>query len=415
MFMRFIAPGEIDGTARAPPSKSMMQRALAAALLADGESVLSNGSDSEDCRTALTVVRALGADVDEEAGEVTIRPGAREPARRLDCGESGTCMRLFAPIAALSGQETVLTARGSLAKRPMGMLEEAVHAFGAKCQTTDGCAPVRVRGPLLGGTGNVDGSLSSQPISALLIALPKTARDSVLEVRNPASKPYIDMTLGLLGRFGAQIDAKKDLTRFEMAGRQNYDGIRYAVEGDWSGAAFLLVAGAIGGRIRLLGLDADSKQADKAVLDALRQAGAKVRILGTRVQVERGERRPFEFDVSDCPDLAPSLCALAAGAPGVSIIRGTRRLRIKESDRAAALREEFGKAGIRIDVGRDEMRIEGGKIRGADLDSHGDHRIAMAGALLALESDGGMKLAGEECVSKSFPDFFTELEKLKRG
>jgi len=412
--MKRVEPSSLEGNVTAPPSKSMMQRAVAAAALAHGPTVLLNPSFCEDALAALSIAEGLGAEVKREPRKVWIEGGGRPRGHRLACGESGLCMRLFTPIAALFERPFTLTAAGSLGSRPMAALEEPLRALGANCQTHYGFPPIAVRGSIRGGKVSLDGSMSSQVASGFLMALPLCPQDSVLTVSHLKSKPYLRMTLSLLKEFGIIIRHDENLRRFEITGKQAYHPRTYRVEGDWSGGAFLLVAGAIAGRVKARGLSEKSLQADRAVLEALEQAGARISSDGNSVTVERSRLKAFEFDATDCPDLFPPLAALACHCEGKSVIQGAERLRHKESDRALALVSELGKMGARIQVQGGTMEVRGGRLKGGDVFSHHDHRIAMACAVAGLDSEKGVGIRDWTCIGKSYPKFFDDLEALWR-
>lgn len=411
--MKSVLPGKIEGRTRAPASKSMMIRAVAAAALARGKSIMRNPSDCDDAKAAIGCAKALGAKVREENGELGIVGGAKPAASVLNCHESGLCMRMFTPIAALFEREIELVAQGSLRKRDVGMVQAPLERLGAICSTRGGLPPVKVKGPIRGGRLEIDGSQSSQFLTGLLMALPLCKGDSELSVPGLKSKPYVKMTLEILEESGIEVRADSQLGKFSIPGGQEYRPVECEIEGDWSGAAFLLVAGAIAGRVEVGGLRQDSPQADRAVVEALEKAGAKVAARKGTVEVEKAHLEGFAFDAADCPDLFPPLAVLACCCEGESRIAGAGRLKGKESDRAAALASELGRMGAKITVSGDEMLIAGGKLRGGEVDSHGDHRIAMACAIAALVSEKGARIEGEGCVSKSFPGFFAELGKLR--
>jgi 3-phosphoshikimate 1-carboxyvinyltransferase len=411
--MRRIEPGRIDGHVDAPSSKSDMQRGVAAAFLARGESHLLNPAYAEDGLAALRAAASLGAIVRLSKEHVIIVGGQARRGGRADCGESGLCIRMFAPIAALGSDEVELVASGSLRARPMEMVEAALRALGASCSTANGKPPVRVRGPLRGGDIAVDGSVSSQLLTGLLLALPCCEQDSVLRVSGLESRPYVELTLRTAAAFGVEIRHDAELTRFEIRGGQAYRPRTWRVEGDWSGAAFLLVAGALAGSVDISGLDPFSAQADRAVLGALRAAGARVEEGADRIRVEAGQLCAFELDATDCPDLFPPLVALACSCEGTTRLHGAGRLRHKESDRAAALVEEFGKLGAQLVVDGDTLCVVGGRLHGGAVGSHGDHRMAMALAVAALRTREGVDLDGEGCVVKSYPDFFEHLDAIR--
>jgi 3-phosphoshikimate 1-carboxyvinyltransferase len=410
--MRSIAPSAVRGSVAAPPSKSVLQRALAAATLAPGTSVLRASALCDDARAALRAAKALGATVILEGDRIAITGGAAAGTTRIDCGESGLCLRMFAPLAALAGHPIELTAQGSLARRPVSMIEGPLTALGAVCRTADGRPPVRVQGPLLGGSAVVDGTISSQLLTGLLIALPAARADSWLEVGGLKSKPYVSLTLELLARFGVTVDHDAALSRFGVRGGQRFAPCDLAVEGDWSGAAFLLVAGALAGAVEVRDLEPRSLQADRRILVALERAGARCTVARDRVTVERAALRGFELDATHCPDLFPPLVALAAGCRGATRLTGVSRLRAKESDRAAALAATLGRLGVTLRMEGDQLIIEGGPVRGGRIEAHGDHRIAMAAAVAALRAADPVEVVGASCVSKSYPDFFGDLASL---
>lgn len=415
--MKLIMPSQIKGEVNAPPSKSMMNRAIAASLLVEGITTILHPSFCDDSIAAMGIAEALGVTIEKSTKKVKVSsPGIFRACPRsttLDCRESGLCMRMFAPIAALRSEEFTLSAEGTLLKRDMRMVC-AISQLGAHAQTHNGKPPLRIKGPMRGGTINIDGSQSSQFLTGLLMALPLCKEDSVINVTNLKSKPYVEMTLSLLKEFGIEI-MNKDFQQFMIKGGQQYrKGIVYTVEGDWSGAAFLLVGGAIAGKVVVRNLRVDSPQGDKAILDALRAAGAKVSVMGDGVSVEKAELKAFEFDATDYPDLFPPLVVFAANCEGITIIHGAKRLKNKESNRALALMKEFSGLGIEIRVEGDVMRIKGGKIKSGKVDSRNDHRIAMAAAIAGLNASGPIRITNPECVSKSYPNFFKDLEGLMK-
>jgi 3-phosphoshikimate 1-carboxyvinyltransferase len=406
-----IVPSELRGNVKAPPSKSMTQRAIAAALLADGESIITNPSSCDDSLAAMSIASGLGAVVRTEGNELRIKGSGELRENKLHCGESGLAIRMFSPIAALYDSEIIMTGTGSLAKRPMSMIEEALRQFDVSCTSEGGYLPLTIRGPLRGGYCEIDGSVSSQLLTGLLMALPLADKDSEIKVLNLKSKPYIDMTLQVLERFGIRID-RTEYTRFRIEGNQRYCSQKFEVEGDWSGGAFLLVGGAINGEITVNGLRPDSFQSDKAILTVLDNVGARVSIRDNSIGISRSDLKPFLFDATESPDLFPPLVALASYCKGISSIKGVSRLVHKESDRASALAAEFGKMNISIELIDDTMFVTGGKVTGGQVDSHGDHRIAMAAAIAALGASGRISIRASHCVNKSYPDFFEDLRHL---
>ena len=415
--MRFVDPGRIDGMLEAPSSKSDFQRLTAAAALAAGRSEVLFHSLCGDSLAALRAAHGLGASISRTANRIVIEGGQERPGNILDCGESGLCLRMFAPLAGLSSHEVTLTGRGSLLRRPVAMLEDSLRQAGVVCRSRDGFPPLSVRGPLKGGDIRVDGGVTSQAVTGLLMALPLAKEDSRLTVVNLTSRPYLELTLSVMTQSGIVVESHLEDGRFLITGGQSYHPQSWTVEGDWSAASFLLVAGAIAGRVSVKNLDINSWQADKAVLKALEQCGAAVDIQtdgrAHRAEVRKAQLEAFKFDAADCPDLFPPLAALASYCRGTSVITGVHRLRHKESDRAAALIDVLGTIGAKLNVEGDALHITGSKISGGRVDSRGDHRIAMAAAVAALGSERGVEIMRPECVAKSYPRFFEDLELLK--
>jgi 3-phosphoshikimate 1-carboxyvinyltransferase len=286
--------------------------------------------------------------------------------------------------------------------------------LGVDVRDGGGRLPIEVCGPMKGGQIDVDGSVSSQFITGLLLSLPLAEQDTVINVNAAVSKPYLDMTIDTAERFGVAIE-HNDYEQFYIAGGQSYEAVEYDVEGDWSAAAMLLVAGAVAGEVAVKNISTLSKQADVAICDALVRAGAELTSESDMVSAAHRELHGFEFDATNCPDLFPALATLAAAAEGESRIKGTHRLEHKESNRAEAIRTEFGRLGIEVDLSEEDiMIIRGGAIRGGvEVDSHGDHRMAMTLAVAGLLSDGGVTIHGAEAVAKSYPDFFETLQMLR--
>ena len=291
------------------------------------------------------------------------------------------------------------------------MIEEALNQLGVKCKSSDGFLPITIKGPIKGGHCEIDGSISSQLLTGLLMALPLASKDSEIKVKNLKSKPYIDMTLQLLSSFGISLE-NIDYTTFRIPGNQKYTPQDYIVEGDWSGGAFLLVAGAINGQLTVKGLRSDSRQSDISVLKALKMAGAQMIIGEDQVEISKSELKSFVFDATESPDLFPPLVALASYCSGISAIKGVSRLIFKESNRAKTLIQEFGKMNVKIEVADDIMSITGGRPDAARVESHDDHRIAMATAVASLGATGRVSIRDSQCVAKSYPGFFDDLRQL---
>jgi 3-phosphoshikimate 1-carboxyvinyltransferase len=416
-----IQPSKVSGPLQAPASKSSMQRACAAALLRKGQTVLHNPGHSHDDLAALDTIQKLGATVavvESRVAGLNVREmhiqsqGIHPLSSEINCGESGLGVRMFTPIAALSSNALVINGKGSLLTRPLHFFDEIFPQLGIAITSREGHLPLHIHGPLKPASITVDGSLSSQFLTGLLMAFAAAgATDQVITVKDLKSKPYIDLTLKVLGSFGWTV-THKNYETFHFAGSASAGAapLQYRVEGDWSGAAFLLVAGAIAGPVEVRGLDIDSVQADKAILNALRDGGANLTIDSERILVGPSGLKPFRFDATDCPDLFPPLVALASYADGITEIKGVSRLAHKESDRGTTLKEEFAKLGIQIDLDGDLMRVQGGTgVKGARVHSRNDHRIAMACAVAALRAEGPVVIEEAQAVNKSYTDFYDDL------
>lgn len=404
-----ILPSAVKGSIQAPPSKSAAQRAIAAASMAPGLSELSGAGHSDDVLAAIGVCRNLGATVIEDGERLFVGGGISLPGKTLHCGESGLGIRMFAGIAASLAGQVVLTGQGSLTHRPMHPVGESLRALGVSCHTTDGKLPLYIKGPMPGGRSTLDGSLSSQILTGILMGSPGAMSDTFLEVKNLKSRPYIDLTIEIMEAFGIRL-TNHNYKTFHIPHGQTYQNTNYKIEGDWSGAAFILVAGAIAGQVTMFGLRPDSKQADKAIIEALAKAGAGVRIGDEKIETWKQDLQAFSFDATHCPDLFPPLVCLASQCRGKTKISGRKRLMAKESDRSATLMDIFHKMGIQIETDGDDMIITGGEVRSAQLHSHNDHRIAMAAAISALCADGPVNISGAEAVNKSYPGFFDHLQ-----
>jgi 3-phosphoshikimate 1-carboxyvinyltransferase len=415
-----IYPSVLRGSVLAPGSKSIAQRMIACALLAKGESVLHDFPENDDCSAAVKVAQALGAVVTKSGTTLTIQggfphnqdSGIRYSKDEIHCGESGLASRMFAPIASLADWAITILGEKSLLTRPFSEFEHVLPQLGVHVSSKNGKLPMVVKGPLRAGSVVMDGSVSSQFVTGVLLALSCTEGNSQVEVTDAKSTPYIDLTLEVAAKFGASIE-HEGYKHFKVAGKKQLTPQELRVAGDWSGASFLLVAAALCAEegIEVEGLSEEFTQADKKLLQALESAGVEMRRKKNAIWIKKSTIQAFEFDATDCPDLFPPLAAMAAFANGVCIIAGASRLVHKESNRAKVLTEEMGKANVRIVCRGDEMKIYPGHIRQATINAHGDHRIAMAGALLGLGGDK-ITIMGAECVAKSYPNFYRDLKSL---
>lgn len=403
-----VSPSKISGRLKAPPSKSSMQRAVAAALLSSGESLILNPSLCEDSLAALKMAECLGAAISMGDDSVLIKGGLRGGCRTLDCNESGLGARLFSAIAALGNEPVTIEGKRSLLMRPMDDGVSCLRSLGVISDSNGGFLPIMVCGPLKGGTAFLDGSMSSQFLTGLLMALPLSTENSRLIVKDLSSRAYIDMTIDILSRFGITI-FNDNYKEFTIEGNQIYRAQKYMVEGDWSGSAFLLVMGALSEGIVVDGLQITSTQPDRNIISCLRMAGVDVKTERDIISVKGGTLKGFEADISDSPDLAPPLVALAAYCKGNTVIRGTERLKVKESDRGAVLESEMRKLGVDITNYSDHILIRGGaRIRGGTVSSHGDHRIAMALSVIAPGAESDIIIENGEAVNKSYPGFYKD-------
>ncbi len=419
-----IQPSKLSGAIQANASKSSMQRACAAALLTKGKTVLQNPGYSNDDKAAIEIIKTMGAIVEHAEDELIVTsegfpeiPLSGGGGAEINCGESGLSIRMFTSLVALSEKEITINGQGSLVTRPMDFFDEILPQLGVKIKSNDGKLPMIIQGPLQPKNIEVDGSLSSQFLTGLLMAYAAAgAKDVSIKVNNLKSKPYIALTLDVMKQFGMQVPQNKNYEEFIFhgeSGQSTNQPINYTVEGDWSGGAFLLVAGVIAGPITVRGLDLMSPQADKAIIDALMAANAGIAMDAKGIQLHPTEMDGFYFDATDCPDLFPPLVALAAYCKGKTTIKGVSRLIHKESNRAITLQDEFDKMGVTIDLEDDIMIVHGGGIvKGADIHSHHDHRIAMACAVAALKANSETVIEEAQAVNKSYPDFYEHLKQL---
>ncbi len=440
-----VHPSKLSGSQIAPASKSSMQRACAASLIHVGKTIIHNPGHSNDDLAALDVIQKLGALVEidnasnENAGSIVVHSNGVKPiGPSMNCGESGLGIRMFTPIAALSSELINIEGKGSLVKRPMHFFDEILPLVGDKVNSQNGFLPIQIQGPLVPANITIDGSLSSQFLTGMLMAYAATdAQDVEIKVVDLKSKPYIDLTLAVLNAFGWKVEhTNYENFRF-LAHTPLQPVIEYTVEGDWSGAAFLLVAGAIAGPIKVKGLQLNSTQADKKIMEALLNAKANMKqeedgiLIGPAVDASNNSSSnstiisinnsnnyangliAFEFDATDCPDLFPPLVALASVCSGITKIKGVSRLAHKESDRGLTLQTEFAKMGVQIELVGDEMLIHGGAlIQSATVFSQHDHRIAMACGVAALVANGPVEITEAEAINKSYTDFFKHLQEL---
>ena len=408
-----IHPSQVSGEVRPPCSKSYAQRALAAALLSDGETTLSNIELCDDTRYAMNVITGLGASVRQTGPtEYVIRGGLAPITDTINTGESGLATRLFTPIAALCDRRMTITGTGTMLRRPIGMMIDPLRNLGVQVRS-NGYLPITVQGPLRGGETDVEAYVSSQFLTGLLMSLPLAEGDTILHVEQPNSLPYLAVTVDLASKFRIRMEHNGFREVF-IPGGQHYHPAKLHIEGDWSSAAFMLVAGAIAGEVTAKRMNTLSLQADLAIIQALTKAGAVIITTPDEITVRKRELTGFDFDATQRPDLFPILAVLGANCEGTTHIRGMNRLVYKESNRAEAIVSEYTKLGMDVALEDDVMTVRGGSLSGGTIDSCNDHRIAMAAAIAALAASGPVTITNAQAVTKSYPRFWDDLDSIIR-
>ncbi len=383
-----IIPSSLCGCVCAPPSKSAAHRALICSFLAGGGSV-EPIADSDDMRATQGVTAAL------ENGGTT-----------LNCLESGSTLRFMLPVAAALGREVTFVGEGRLPQRPLGEYLNLLPKFGVNVES-DGGLPLSISGRLRNGSYEVSGDVSSQYITGLLLALSCVEGDSAIILKTPLqSKPYVDMTVKVMADYG--VNVRETEFGYLIHGGQTFGKLDYTVEGDWSQAAFFLVAGAISGEVTVSGLDMQSTQGDKAIVQILKDFGADVSVDGDSVTVKKSCLKACNVNAENIPDLVPIIAVLAANAEGTTVISGAERLRYKESDRLESVVTNLRALGADAEELEDGIKITGSKLHAAELNSFNDHRIVMAFSVAALAADGEVKIDGCESINKSYPSFFED-------
>jgi 3-phosphoshikimate 1-carboxyvinyltransferase len=410
--------GPVEASLLAPPSKSVTQRALVLAALASGPSKLLAPLDAGDTRLLVRALGDLGIPVRMgEAAWVVEGRGGEIPvgSARLDAGDAGTTARFLTALVALGRGRFVVDGSERMRSRPIGDLVEALRRLGvdAGCLGERDCPPVEVRAEgLRGGTAPVRGARSSQYLSALLLVSPRASGRVELRAEAPVvSGPYVRLTVSVMREFGVAPEEPEPF-HYVVEAPRDYPGREFRVEGDYSSAGYYFAAAAITrGRVRVGNLDPDSAQADRGLLEALAGMGCRVDREPDGWQVKGRELAGFDLDASEMPDAAPTLAVLALFARGTSRLRGLSTLRIKESDRVAALARELGRMGAEVGEGPDSLEIRPGRLRGAEVETYRDHRMAMSFALAGLRVPG-VRILDPDCVAKSFPGFWDEFERL---
>lgn len=405
-----ITPKDIEGSIEIVSSKSLSHRYVIAASLALGKSKIENILDSDDLVATKNALEALGAKIDE-----SIIQGSKIKKVHdiIDAHESGSTLRFLIPIAMLQDEPIQFIGKGKLPERPLNVYQDLFENTYHYKYLSNKELPLEVKGPLKSGVYKVPGNVSSQFITGLLYALPLVQGDSKIILTTPLeSRGYVDLTLQVLRQFGIKIEELEN--GFSIKGSQTYQPGNYYVEGDYSGAAFFVAAGLIGKPLLLKGLNPDSLQGDKTIIDIAKQMGGKLEFTNEGLMVYPSNLKGVEIDLSQIPDLGPILMVLACYAEGKTLIKNAERLRIKESDRLEAMVENLTKMGAKMTVINDSVLIEGKCFLNGDvtLKTFGDHRIAMASAIAGMHAKNPIYLDDEKVVSKSYPTFFKEYVRL---
>jgi len=383
------------------------------AALARGESQIVQPLDAEDTAAAAGVLGNIGVGVARTKDIWWISGGDfRPPERDLYCGDSAATLRFMTAVGSLVPGKCRLTAGPSLAKRPVGPLVSALQRLGAECHSDNGLAPVTVSGrKLRGGETGLPGDVSSQFVSALLLVSPLAEEGVRIRLTTPLeSKPYVAMTLECMAKFGVSVAVSPEMDELNTA-PQAYQTARYEVEGDWSSASYFLALGAVSDSVEIANLNPQSLQSDSMMLEFLSQMGAAVAVSSNTIGIKRSRLKALRADLSNCIDLLPTMAVLAAVAEGTSELGGIGRARIKESDRVAAVRQGLERMAVKVNEEKDRLLITGSAPKGAVIDSHSDHRIAMAFGILGTVA-GNTVINGAECVDKTFPEFWAILKSI---
>lgn len=406
-----IKPAKPCGEVFAIASKSDAHRAIIAAALSDKKTKISISHLSKDIEATLNCIKNMGADYEKTGNvyEITpIRKLIKNPI--LDCFESGSTLRFLLPVSACLGEGATFVGSGRLPERPMEIIVDLLATHGNEFSSSR--LPITVSKKTIPGTFEIAGNVSSQYISGLLFALPLLSEESkIILTSKLESSAYVDLTIDVLKKFGGDIKRCGDEFLISPIGTYNSPGY-YQVEGDWSNAAFFLVLGALGGNVSVSNLNLKSYQSDKMILDILNLAGADVTIEENAVSVSKSKLNPFDFDVSECPDLFPAMAILACGALGKSTLYNAKRLRIKESDRILTTKELILNLGGKVEETEDSLTIYGTeKLSGGTVNSANDHRIAMATFVASTICENEVILMGADAINKSYPSFIEDFKK----
>ncbi len=406
-----VEKSKLSGEVFAPASKSVVHRALIAAALSDGKTHLRGNIAGSDVEATMSALSEIGAGFLLSDEGILVEPiTSRRDDLTINARESGSTLRFFIPVVAALGLSVRFVGEGQLSSRPISGLLDVLRSHGI---TTDNNAlPFRMSGKLHSGAYPVDGSVSSQYVTGLLLALPLLDGDSTVLIQGDiVSKGYIDLTLSILDSFSIEVKCEGGI--FSVKGNQRFKTPgSILIEGDYSGAAFFAVGGAIGGCVTLKGLNLDSRQSDREIIDILVSMGADVTVADDTVTVSESQLKPICLNIENCPDLAPIISIAMATADGVSVMRGVDRLRFKESDRLEGIKKMLTGFSVRSEYADGSLRIYGGTMRGGGvIDSQSDHRLAMSAAIGGSKV-GNTKILNAHCAKKSYPSFFRDLTRL---
>ena len=407
--------GTGSGNVQVPPSKSVAHRMLICAALSDAPCTIVCQSVNRDMEATMNCLNALGANITYADGKFSVQPITEvRKGATLDCGESGSTLRFLLPVAAALGADATFIGQGRLPERPLSPLYEEMTAHGVK-MTENGRMPLKCSGKLPAGLYTIDGGISSQFISGLLMALPLTGIQSKIAVTGKQeSSSYIGLTLNALSQFGIDIQTVTDGYIIPSGQEFTSADAQVSVEGDWSAAAFWITAGVAGSKpVTCTGLNYEcSAQGDRRIVDVLRSMGADITTTAGTITARPSKLTAAQIDCADIPDLVPILAVAASSAQGTTIFDNIRRLRIKESDRVQSILQLLGMAGIYAFASDNTLTVTGGPARTCAYDPSGDHRMAMSAAILASAKDVKITISDAECTAKSYPAFFDDFNAL---
>lgn len=411
--------GKLSGWVKVPPSKSYTHRAIIASALSIGLSKVVNPLFSDDTLATVEACKSLGVFVEKVKNGFLVegKEKLKAPEKPINCKLSAATLRFMVAVACLAKGKTILTGENGLLKRPIEPLIQALNQLGVNCKSSNGFPPVTVYGGnLKGGKTSIVGNVSSQFISGLLFIAPLAKNNVEICLTTPLeSKPYVQLTLEILKKHGINIEVLGNHEKYLVEGNQQYKPFNHTVPGDFSSASFLMAAAILtGSNIKLYGLDClTPNQPDMQILSILKNMGVKIKIEKDFVEIFEGDISGIDLDAKDIPDLVPVCVVLACYAKGKTTIKNIRRLRIKESDRVKTIMVELKKMGAKIKKFENMFQIEGlNKLKGATINPHNDHRIAMACTVAALKAEGKTTILNAECVNKSYPNFYKDLQQI---